>query len=106
MVRHPPDHYRPNGAYGGGYGDDLARSARERLARRIAQAHGLTLVDAWPMPMIGLDCFVMAVPAGRATAAAAAEVSRDSNVQWAQPNATLEWRDGARRRSPGPLEPP
>ncbi len=90
MVRHPPDHYRPNGAYGGGYGDDLARSARERLARRIAQAHGLTLVDAWPMPMIGLDCFVMAVPAGRATAAAAAEVSRDSNVQWAQPNATFE----------------
>jgi len=90
MVRHPPDHYRPNGAYGGGYGDDLARSARERLARRIAQAHGLTLVDAWPMPMIGLDCFVMAVPAGRAAAAAAAEVSRDSNVQWAQPNATFE----------------
>ena len=90
MVRHPPDHYRPNGAYGGGYGDDLARSARERLARRIAQAHGLTLVDAWPMPLIGLDCFVMAVPAGRATAAAAAELSRDSNVQWAQPNARFE----------------
>ena len=90
MVRHPPDHYRPNGAYGGGYGDDLARSARERLARRIARAHGLTLVDAWPMPMIGLDCFVMAVPAGRAAAAAAAEVSRDSTVQWAQPNATFE----------------
>jgi len=33
MVRHAPDHYRPNGAYGGGYGDELARSARQRLAR-------------------------------------------------------------------------
>ncbi|MFL6794818.1 MAG: S8 family peptidase [Sphingomicrobium sp.] len=94
MVRHPPDHYRPNGAYGGGYGDDLARSARERLARRIAQAHGLALVDAWPMPMIGVDCFVMAVPAGRTPEAAVAEVSRDSNVQWAQPNATYETQAG------------
>jgi subtilisin family serine protease len=95
MVRHPPDHYRPNGAYGGGYADDLARSARERLARRIAQAHGLTLVDAWPMPMVGVDCFVMAVPAGRTAAAAVAEVSRDSNVQWAQPNSTYETQGGA-----------
>ena len=33
MVRHPPDHYRANGAYGGSYGDELARSARERMAR-------------------------------------------------------------------------
>ena len=95
MVRHPPDHYRPNGAYGGGYGDELARSARERLARRIAQAHGLTLVDAWPMPMVGVDCFVMAVPTGRTAAAAIAEVSRDSNVQWAQPNATFETQGGS-----------
>jgi subtilisin family serine protease len=95
MVRHPPDHYRPNGAYGGGYGDELARSARERLARRIAQAHGLTLVDAWPMPMIGVDCFVMAVPAGRTTSAAAAEVSRDSAVEWAQPNASFETQSGS-----------
>ena len=85
MVKHPPDHYRPNGAYGGGYGDDLARSARERLARRIARDYRLTLVDAWPMPMIGLDCFVMAVPDGRTTAAAAQQVARDSAVSWAQP---------------------
>ena len=26
MVRHPPDHYRANGAYGGSYGDELARN--------------------------------------------------------------------------------
>jgi subtilisin family serine protease len=90
MVQHPPDHYRPNGAYGGGYGDGVARSARERLARRIARAHGLTLVDAWPMPMIGLDCFVMAVPTGRSTAAAVEDVSRDADVQWAEPAHTYE----------------
>lgn len=95
MVQHPPDHYRPNGAYGGGYGDSVARSARERLARRIAKAHGLTVVDAWPMPMIGLDCFVMAVPPGRSTSAAAEEVSRDANVQWAQPVAMYEAQGGS-----------
>ena len=90
MVQHPPDHYRPNGAYGGGYGDGVARSARERLARRIARAHGLTLVDAWPMPMIGLDCFVMAVPTGRSRAAAIDDVSRDADVQWAEPVHTYD----------------
>ena len=72
MVKHPPDHYRPNGAYGGGYGDELARSSRQRLASRLARKYGLTLVDEWPMPMMGLDCFVMAVPDGRTTEAAAA----------------------------------
>jgi subtilisin family serine protease len=85
MVNHPPDHYRPNGAYGGDYGDQLSRSSRERLAHHIASKYGLTLVNAWPMPMIGMDCFVMAVPDGRTTRDAAIEVSRDSRVQWAQP---------------------
>jgi hypothetical protein len=85
MVNHPPDHFRPNSAYGGGYGDDLERSARERLARGIAREHGLTFVDGWPMPMIGVDCFIMAVPDGRSTKAAADELSHDAKVSWAEP---------------------
>jgi subtilisin family serine protease len=85
MVRHPPDHYRPNGDYGGGYGDALARSARERLARRIARKYGLSFVDEYPMPMIAIDCFVMAVPEGLSTAAAAEKVSHDADVTWSQP---------------------
>jgi subtilisin family serine protease len=85
MVKHPPDHFRPNGAYGGSYGDDLARSARRRLARRIAHDYGLKLLDDWPMPMMGLDCFVMAVTDGRTTERAVEQVSRDSAVAWSQP---------------------
>ena len=85
MVKHPPDHFRPNGAYGGSYGDDLARSARRRLARRIAHDYGLKLVDDWPMPMMGLDCFVMAVTDGRSTERAVEQVSKDSAVAWSQP---------------------
>ena len=86
MVRHAADHFRPNGVYGGGaYGDDLSRSSRERLARAIAKKHGLTFLDGWPMPMIGVDCFIMAVPDGRTTTAAANELSSDSKVAWAEP---------------------
>ena len=90
MVKHPPDHYRPNGAYGGGYGDELARSERERLARRIAHDYRLTLVDDWPMPLIGLDCFVMEISDGRTTIAAAEQVSHDKAVAWAQPVETYK----------------
>ena len=85
MVRHPPDHFRPNSSYGPGYGDDIAQSQRERLARRIAGRHGLTLVDNWPMPTIGYDCFVMAVPDSRSTEAAADQVAHDSDVAWTEP---------------------
>jgi hypothetical protein len=86
MVRHPADHFQPNGGYGAGaYGSDLARSARERLARGIARAHRLQYLDAWPMPMIGVDCFIMAVTDGRSTAAASDELSHDAKVAWAEP---------------------
>jgi subtilisin family serine protease len=95
MVRHPPEHFRPNAAYGGTYGDALAQSGRERLARLIARDHKLTFLDGWPMPMIGVDCFIMAVPDGRSTAAAADELSRDSKVAWAEPVQLYQAQGGA-----------
>ena len=85
MVRHPAEHFQPSGSYGGAYGDQLAQSARERLARGIARQHGLTFLDGWPMPMIGVDCFIMAVPEGRSPAAAVEELSHDRKVAWAEP---------------------
>jgi subtilisin family serine protease len=95
MVKHPAEHYRANGAYGGSYGDELGRSARERLARQIARRHRLVLAEAWPMPMIGVDCFVMAVPDGRSTEAAAEQVAHDADVQWAEPMALYTARGQA-----------
>jgi subtilisin family serine protease len=85
MVQHEPS---ADGAYGGS-------PERNRLARQIAQAHGLSVVDAWPMTRIGLDCFVMAVPVGHSTATAADEVSKDPNVQWAEPVAMYEAQGGS-----------
>ena len=84
MVRHPLDHYRATGAYGGGYGDELARSARQHLAHKIAHQYGLNLVESWPMPMIGVDCFVMVVPQGRSVGATAEQLSHDADVDWAE----------------------
>jgi subtilisin family serine protease len=37
------------------------------------------------MPMIGVDCFVMAVPQGRPTTLIAQQVSHDPDVDWAEP---------------------
>ena len=85
MVRLAPSHFRASGGYAGGYGDELGRSGRERIAKSLAHKYGLTLIDNWPMPMVGVDCFVMLVPDGRSTKAAAEQVSHDSSVSWAEP---------------------
>jgi subtilisin family serine protease len=53
------------------------------------------------MPMIGVDCFVMVVPDGRSTNAAADQVSHDAEVAWAQPVALY----GARAAAPAHKDP-
>jgi hypothetical protein len=85
LVRLPVEHYRPGATYGSGYNDDVARSAQRRMAGRIAKAHGLTLVDDWPMPLLGLDCFVMSAPANETAEEAVASLSRDAGVAWSEP---------------------
>lgn len=85
MLKMAPPHYRPGAAYGGSYGDAAAMAARRRLAAGIARRNGLTLVDGWPMPLIGVDCYVMRVPGGMAMDAAIAQVSKESGVAWSQP---------------------
>lgn len=85
MLRMPPDHYRPGSAYAGSYGSAATQSVRRRIAQRIAKHHGFTLEDNWPMPLLGVDCFVMTLPGGVAPDQAAAELSHDANIAWAQP---------------------
>jgi len=86
MLRLSPDHFRPNASYGGGYGDRLTQGARRRLAQTIARQYGLSLVgDGWPMPLVGLDCYVMRVPNGEPLDVAVALVSHDPRVAWSEP---------------------
>jgi len=86
MLRLAPEHYRPGAAYGGSYGDRFSRGARKRLAESIARRYGLALVgEGWPMPLVGLDCYVMRAPQGQAAEVAAAQVSHDPRVAWSEP---------------------
>jgi subtilisin family serine protease len=84
MLRLPPPHYRPDASYGGRYNDDSGRSARRRTAADLAQAHGLTLVEDWPMPVLGVDCYVMRYADGANAQQILALLSRDPRVEWAQ----------------------
>ena len=80
LLRLPPSHYRPGGDAGGAYDDSLGHTARLRVAARLARAHGLTLVTDWPMPLLGVDCYVLEAPAGRSIQAEA-----DSLCTWRGP---------------------
>jgi subtilisin family serine protease len=85
LLRAAPPHFRPGGDYAAGYGDLQGRAARRRLARQIARHQGLTLVTDWPMPVLGLDCFVMQAPPGRSAVEVARQLSAEPGVAWAEP---------------------
>lgn len=88
MLRLAPEHFRPGASYAGGYGDGAARASRQRAADRLAREHGLDRVTDWPMPLLGVDCFVMQAPQGRAAPDVAAELARDRAVAWSEPMQT------------------
>jgi hypothetical protein len=85
MLRVPPPHFRPEAGYGGGYRDAPGRDARRRVARSLARAHGLRLVDDWPMPALGLDCFVMEAPRADLRAQLLAQLAADPRVESVEP---------------------
>jgi len=85
MLRLPAAHYRPDASYGGSYIDDSGRAARHRRAEALARQHALTLVDDWPMPVLGLDCYVMRYADSDNAERIIDLLSRDPQVEWAQP---------------------
>jgi subtilisin family serine protease len=85
MLRMPPPHAGPGADYGGSYGDAEGRNARRRIALRLAREQGIEVVDEWPMPLLGVDCFVMAAPKGGDLEAAARGLAADAAVSWSEP---------------------
>ena len=85
MLRLPAPHYRPDASYGGRYIDDGGRSARHRITEDLARRHGLKLVADWPMPALGLDCYLLEYGEGEQPQHLADLLSRDPRVEWAQP---------------------
>jgi subtilisin family serine protease len=86
LLQMPPDHYRPGTNYAGGYSDRVGRSGRRSVAARLAKEHGLILANDWPVAELGVDCYVMNVPAEHAgqREALVQALGRDPRVAWAQ----------------------
>ncbi len=90
MLRLPPPHFRPDGDYSSPYDYGPTRAALRREGRRIARVYGLTMIDDWPMPLIGVDCFKMVLVDGRATEAVVALLNHDASIAWSQPVAIFD----------------
>lgn len=89
MLHLPAAHYRPGESYGGNYTDRQGHGARHRVAAQLAHDFGLTLVSDWPMPDLGVDCYVMQVPEGRTPADIVQAMSKDRRAEWVQPMNTF-----------------
>jgi len=84
MLRLPPPHFRPDVAYGGNYDVRAGRTMRARIAESLAREHRLQLVNEWPMPALGVDCFVMQAEAGASVGAIVDALARDARVESVQ----------------------
>ena len=84
MLRVAPAHYRPDASYGNDYRNAPGRVARRRIARELASAHGLLLRDDWPMPALGVDCFVLDAPDRAIAQREAQALAADPRVESAQ----------------------
>jgi subtilisin family serine protease len=106
MLPLPAPHFRVGSTYSSGYGEDPGRGMRQRTAARIARAQGLVLVNSWPMPTLGVECFVMDVPVGQVPDDVARRVSLDRAVKWSEPVATyaVEGQD-AEKDALYPMQP-
>ena len=89
MVRMPPPHFRPDAGYSDGYRGRSGREARRRIAADIAGAHRLDIETDWPMPELGVDCYVMRVPHGTSAQAVIEQLSHDARAAWSQPLQTF-----------------
>jgi subtilisin family serine protease len=107
MLRLPPEHFRPGVSYGGGYGDSAGQAARKRVADRVARVHGLVLINSWPMPVLGVDCYLMSVPGARSPDEVAAVLSRDPEVAWSEAMKTFRGQtaNGAPNDPLYPMQP-
>ena len=85
LLKLPPPHFRPDGSYSAGYADAQGSATRRGIAAALARSNGLALATDWPMPLVGVDCYVMDVPAPLSAADVAVQLARDGRVAWAQP---------------------
>ena len=81
MLRSAPPHFRPDVDYAGGYDTRVGRDARRRIAQSLASQYGLKIIDSWPMPALGVDCFVMEAAGDASLAPVVERMSTDTRVE-------------------------
>jgi len=81
MIRVPPAHFRPDASYLGSYDAQFDRKSRERIADELAGQFHLHVVDSWPMPSLGVDCFVMETAESAMPRNLLSDMSRDTRVE-------------------------
>jgi subtilisin family serine protease len=110
MLKIAPQHLHAGSAYRsdgsvGRYGDPASVAARRRTAESIARKNGFTVVEGWPMPLLGVDCYVMRLASGSSIDAAIVQVSRDPRVAWSEPVQLYQAQGAPDRPSTDPLLP-
>jgi hypothetical protein len=89
MLRVAPPHLHAADDYGGSYIASPDEAARLRIAHELARQYGLQLVDNWPMPALGVDCFVMRMAPSISANDVARALSRDARVESAESRQTF-----------------
>jgi len=77
-------HFRAGSYTSPSYASGSAPPAQMRIARELAAEYGFTLISDWPMPSIGVRCFVAEVPEGRAPEDVVSRLAADPRVESAQ----------------------
>ena len=81
MLRQPAGHAGANTRYGSA----ASRQPERRTASALAREHGLTVLSEWPMPALGVDCFVMEIGPDASRETVLQTLAADDRVEWAQP---------------------
>ncbi len=85
LLHASPPHFRPEATYSAVYGVPSTSGTQRRIAEDLALRRHLVILDAWPMPSLSVDCFVMAAESAEEMMRAVAEIGRDPRVESAQP---------------------
>jgi len=77
-------HARPAAVYGSVSRRHHDDDPNQALAERIAREHALELLDGWPMPSLGVDCYVMQLGQAQDRAQVVQALAQDARIESVQ----------------------
>jgi subtilisin family serine protease len=85
MLRERPvQHYQPDTSRISQYGTGGAHAREQQTIRELAQQYDFRVLSDWPMPALGVRCFLGEVPAGEVALEVVSRVAADPRVESAQ----------------------